>query len=95
MTLDEQKSITEFVTRSVTVSQPLDVEADAIIRALFVRNPDAAYRITMLAMAQEARLNGQAGHVCAPPDQAKAARGWLETVLKRDAKPRQARARVD
>ncbi len=29
----------------------MDVEADAIIRALFVRNPDAAYRVTMLAMS--------------------------------------------
>jgi hypothetical protein len=29
----------------------MDVEADAIIRALFVRNPDAAYRMTILAMS--------------------------------------------
>lgn len=29
----------------------MDVEADAIIRALFKCNPDAAYRVTMLAMS--------------------------------------------
>jgi hypothetical protein len=47
----------------------MDIEADAIIRALFARNPDAAYRITMLAMAlsdaqaklQSARANGNKG----------------------------------
>jgi hypothetical protein len=30
---------------------PMDIEADAIIRAMFVRKPDAAYRMTMLAMS--------------------------------------------
>jgi hypothetical protein len=34
----------------------MDVEADAIIRALFVRNPDAAYRVTMLAMGLSRQL---------------------------------------
>jgi hypothetical protein len=57
MTREEQRQITEFVERAVTSSPasplpPLDVEADAIIRALFVRNPDAAYRMTMLAIGQ-------------------------------------------
>ncbi len=33
------------------IQPPIDIEADAIIRALFARNPDAAYRITKLAMA--------------------------------------------
>ncbi len=52
MTRDEQKAITEFVDRAVSgIQPPMDIEADAIIRALFARNPDAAYRITKLAMA--------------------------------------------
>ena len=34
----------------------MDLEADAIIRALFVRNPDAAYRITVLAMQLQEML---------------------------------------
>ena len=34
----------------------MDLEADAIIRALFVRNPEAAYRITKLAMTLESEL---------------------------------------
>lgn len=32
----------------------MDVEADAIIRALFKRNPDAAYRVTVLAISLSA-----------------------------------------
>jgi hypothetical protein len=57
MNRDEQKHITEFIERAVkgqpdSPLQPMDIEADAIIRALFVRNPEAAYRITMLAIAQ-------------------------------------------
>ncbi len=70
MTREEQKSITEFVYRTVNGDHPpMDIEADAIIRALFARNPDAAYRITMLAMSlsdaqiaqamQNARANGK------------------------------------
>jgi hypothetical protein len=52
VTREQQKSITEFVARTVSADHPpMDIEADAIIRALFARNPDAAYRITMLAMA--------------------------------------------
>jgi hypothetical protein len=52
VTRDEQKAITEFVDRAVGgIQPPMDIEADAIIRALFARNPDAAYRITKLAMA--------------------------------------------
>ncbi len=57
MTREEQRAITEFIERAVgrvgaVGLPPLDVEADAIIRALFVRNPEAAYRVTLLAMGQ-------------------------------------------
>jgi hypothetical protein len=52
VTREEHSDIREFIDRVVSGEQPpLDVEADAIIRALFVRNPDAAYRMTMLALA--------------------------------------------
>jgi hypothetical protein len=80
MTRDEQREITEFVERAVTGSAasplpPLDVEADAIIRALFVRNPDAAYRMTMLAIAQARELVAQRS--CAAEAKAQARKPWL------------------
>jgi hypothetical protein len=61
VTREEHKSIIHFIEAAVSgdnsvPQSPLDVEADAIIRALFVRNRDAAYRITMLAMAQAEEL---------------------------------------
>lgn len=61
MTREEQKCITGFIEQAVASeagapSAPLDVAADAIIRALFVRNPEAAYRITLLAMTQAKEL---------------------------------------
>jgi hypothetical protein len=51
VTREEHKDILEFIGQAVNDAPgPLDVEADAIIRAQFVRNPDAAYRVTMLAL---------------------------------------------
>jgi len=45
-------AIKAFIERAVAGGQPdVDVEADAIIRALFKRNPEAAYRVTRLAMS--------------------------------------------
>ncbi len=62
MTRDEQKQIIEFIERAMgagfdVANATIDIEADAIIRALFVRNPDAAYRVTMLAMRQAEELD--------------------------------------
>lgn len=54
---------------------PLDVEADAIIRAYFVRNPDAAYRVTMLAMELARCRQAQAGRA--------AWREWVMGLLGR------------
>ncbi len=52
MTLQEHKTILAFLDHALGGPQePLDVEADAIIRAYFKRNPDAAYRVTKLAMS--------------------------------------------
>jgi hypothetical protein len=52
VTRDEHKAILAFIEQTVGGElPPMDVEADAIIRALFKLNPDAAYRMTMLAMS--------------------------------------------
>ncbi len=48
----------------------MDIEADAIIRALFKRNPDTAYRVTMLAMSLAAAM------AVAPPAEPPRPRHW-------------------
>jgi hypothetical protein len=86
VTREEQKSITAFIEQAVKAASdghaaPLDVEADAIIRALFVRNPEAAYRITLLAMAQERELAGIKAELAA---QRASLRGnWLWRLLRK------------
>jgi hypothetical protein len=86
MNRDEQKRILEFIELAVkgqpgTQLAPMDVEADAIIRALFVRNPEAAYRITMLAMLQAKALaerHADPSSTLAPKDErATGLLGWL------------------
>ncbi len=57
---------------------PVDVEADAIIRALFKRYPDAAYRVTKLAMALEAAPADLAVHTAASEP-----RGWFSSFMGR------------
>jgi hypothetical protein len=71
MTRDEQALITEFVTRVANGDPgqpqlPIDPEADAIIRALFVRNPAAAYRMTLLSIAQMRALQAAQAELAAP-----------------------------
>ena len=88
MTPHEQKSIIEFIQSIVTADQPpMDYEADAIIRALFVRNPDAAYRVTVLAMTlQDTLKNTQALASHQPAGAAaagSAASGLLGGLLRR------------
>ncbi len=84
MTRDEQKAITAFIDNAVRCDQPLDVEADAIIRALFVRQPDAAYRITLLAMqlARAACVEAPSASALAPA----ASRGWLGGIFEKAPK---------
>jgi hypothetical protein len=98
MTRDEQRQITEFVESAVTGSPvsplpSLDVEADAIIRALFVRNPDAAYRMTMLAIAQARELEAQESSAAEAKAEAKirARKPWVAFLPWR----RQSRRRHD
>ncbi len=93
MNRDEQKAITDFI-RGVAArhDSAMDVEADAIIRALFVRNPDLAYRMTNLAMAQARELQSlhavRAGSKPVKPTR----RSWLAQVMNRN---RECRARLD
>jgi hypothetical protein len=80
MTRDQHLEILEFIDRTMGGAQPpIDVEADAIIRALFKRNPDLAYRMTMLAMSlsppAEVRPGGQGEAVDSPR------RGWLAALF--------------
>jgi hypothetical protein len=68
-------AILAFFERTLGRAQPpMDIEADAIIRALFVRNPDAAYRVTMAAMALQV--------VETPPERPRHKR-WLSALFER------------
>jgi hypothetical protein len=74
----EHLAIIAFIEHAVGGDQPpMDVEADAIIRALFVRNPDAAYRMTVLAMSRSEP----------PPAEAQAEpprpKGWLSGLFEK------------
>jgi hypothetical protein len=85
VTREQQKSITQFISRAVAgaegiASPPMDIEADAIIRALFVRNPEAAYRVTMLAIDMARELEAQRS-------EAAARKPWLSRWFKPAAAP--------
>lgn len=72
-------SILAFLGRLMGGAQEtVDVEADAIIRAFFKRNPDAAYRVTKLAMS----LAAQPEQVVVPAASPKA-RNWFSALLER------------
>jgi len=96
VTREEQKSITSFIelaVKPVTIAQkpPFDIEADAIIRALFVRNPEAAYRMTMLAMAQAEALTRIKAEL---DDERQSFRqNWLSRLLKKPDKLRRSQRR--
>jgi len=61
---------------------PLDVEADAIIRAYLKRHPDAAYHLTMRAMSAVAAAapKAEAGPEAAAPREQKS---WLSGFFER------------
>ncbi len=76
VTREEHMSILSFLGRAMSGEQEaVDVEADAIIRAFFKRNPDAAYHVTKLAMALAAQPQP-----CAAPQKS---RNWLTSLLER------------
>ena len=77
VTRDEHKAILAFIDCAMGGDQsPMDLEADAIIRAVFKRNPDAAYRMTMLAMSSTA------SKVVQPLDLPRH-KGWLAALLEK------------
>lgn len=79
VTHEEHMSILAFLGRLMGgTREEVDVEADAIIRAFFKRNPDAAYHVTKLAMA----LTVQAEHVTVQPSPPKS-RNWFAALLER------------
>jgi hypothetical protein len=79
VTHEEHMSILGFLGRLMgSAKDSVDVEADAIIRAFFKRNPDAAYRVTKLAM----ELAVQAEQIAAPPPPPKS-RNWFAALLER------------
>ena len=91
MTRDEHRNIIAFIEGVARqddrlAPEPMDVEADAIIRALFVRNPDAAYRITKLAMAQREALSVLRAEF--EKAQADEARPWWVRMLQKFSRRR-------
>ena len=97
VTRDEHRSIIAFIDGAArqhdeVTPEPMDVEADAIIRALFVRNPDAAYRITKLAMAQQEALSVLRAELAQA--QADAARPWWTRIRRKYSRPRRARQKT-
>ncbi|WP_291298370.1 DUF2076 family protein [Elioraea sp.] len=57
MTDEERTLITSFVTRTVNAGgEAIDPEADALLKELFEKHPEARYRLTQLAFFQEHAL---------------------------------------
>ncbi len=84
MTREQHQAILAFIEQTVSGDlPPMDVEADAIIRALFVRNPDAAYRMTMLAMSLSGRPADEKLHAPPPEDSKEPRKGWLSGIFER------------
>ncbi len=94
MTRDEHRNIIAFIDGAVrqdgaVAQMPLDVEADAIIRALFVRNPEAPFRVTQLAMAQREEISKLRTELAEA--KSTAARNWLFRLLNRPVRQQTAR----
>lgn len=80
MTRDEHMDILAFFDRVLNAAEAeIDVEAEAIIRAMFKRHPEAAYRVTKLAMA----LARQPTPVAAPKPVGRP-RQWFAALLHRN-----------
>ncbi|MDE2318366.1 MAG: hypothetical protein KGK02_01550 [Rhodospirillales bacterium] len=76
VTRQEHQNILTFLeTVLKSAHRPIDLEADAIIRAYLKRNPDAAYRLTMMAM--ELVGSRDIGTHTKPKR-----RGWLPVLLR-------------
>lgn len=81
VTHEEHMSILDFLGRLMGGPQEaVDIEADAIIRAFFKRNPDAAYRVTKLAMSLAADPEPR---VVQPAPAPPKSRNWFSALLER------------
>ena len=79
MTHEEHMSILAFLGRLMGGEhESVDVEADAIIRAFFKRNPDAAYHVTKLAMQLAERDEPSPVEPVQPKH-----RNWFAALLER------------
>ena len=79
VTHEEHMSILAFLGRLMGgAKESIDVEADAIIRAFFKRNPDAAYHAIKLAMS----LSAQPEKLAVQPP-ARKSRNWFTALLER------------
>jgi len=77
VTRDQHIAILAFLDSTLSGDlAPLDVEADAIIRAYLKRHPDAAYYLTMRAMAA-------AVPALPAKSMARAQRPWLSGLFER------------
>lgn len=77
VTHEEHMAILSFIDRATGGEQiPVDLEAEAIIRACFKRNPEAAYRITKLAMALAAKAEPA-------PKLAERPKSWFHMLIDR------------
>lgn len=78
MTNEERTLITGFVTRTVQAGgEPIDPEADALLKELFEKHPEARYRITQLAFFQEHALAEATNRINALEHEAKQPKGLL------------------
>lgn len=81
MNLQEHKAILTFLDNMLrdAAEEPLDLEADAIIRAYFKRNPEAAYRLTKRAMSMMSPV------IANLPDESAQRRRWLPIFRNRQS----------
>jgi len=78
MTNEERDLITGFVTRTVGAGgETVDPEADALLKELFEKHPEARYRITQLAFFQEHALAEATNRVNALEHEGRQPKGLL------------------
>jgi hypothetical protein len=78
MTNEERDLITSFVTRTVKAGgEAIDPEADALLKELFEKHPEARYRITQLAFFQEHALAEATNRINALEHEAQQPKGLL------------------
>lgn len=88
MTSEERELITAFVTRTVNAGgETIDPEADALLKELFEKHPEARYRITQLAFFQEHALAEATNRINTLEHQAQQPKGLLGGLFGGSAAP--------